>query len=58
MAEGPPPSGSKAPLLTKACPPQEPSEAERLNFLLQVNEEFFQQELSNVVSSLVPLFPI
>ena len=51
MAEGPPPSGSKAPLLTKTRPPQEPSEAERLQFLLQVNEEFFQQELSNVGSS-------
>ena len=51
MAEGPPPSGSKAPLLTKTRPPQEPSEAERLQFLLQVNEDFFQQELPNVVSS-------
>ena len=51
MVEGPPPCGSKAPLLTKARPPQEPSEAERFNFLLQVNEESFQQELSNVVNS-------
>ena len=43
----------KPPLLSKRKFQPDMSKEEQLEFLLQVNEEFFRQELANVVSIII-----